>query len=490
MSTTMKKGRQRPVGERLPTGVQGLDDVLMGGLPGPYTYLVQGSPGTGKTTFALQFLREGIRRGERALFITLSQSEHELRMIAESHGWTLDGIEIVELQTEEPEEDDQTVFYPVDVRLDATRAAVLRAIEEHKPQRLVYDSLIEIRQLSRDDYRFKREMLSFKQLVRDRACATLLIDLTLEHGGDSEMESLAHGIFRLEKELPEYGQARRRVDIAKMRGVQFFDGYHDMDILEDEGIVVYPRVVPESTPERGGGDLVQSGVTELDEMLGGGMEPGTTTLVIGQAGTGKSTLSSLYLYAALRRGEACAMFLFEERPETFFRRSEGIGLPLRDFAEQGLLEVYDFNPSEISQGQFNAMALNSLEKNKTRVVVIDSFTGYISGLPQPTEAIIQIQLLLKYLARRNVLTILVVAQSGLLGHNMDTQVDVSFLGDTVVFLRMYEWPATIRRTISVVKKRHGPHDLDIRQLKITTKGISIQEFVPPPPGRPSPVEYD
>ena len=478
-------------GEKIGTGVRNLDDVLGGGLPGRHTYLLQGAPGTGKTTTALQFLLQGVKAGERAVFVTLSQSAVELEMIAASHGWDISGITIVELQSEAAEADDQTVFYPVDVRLDSTREAVLNAITELEPERLVYDSMVEVRKLSRDDYRFQRELLSFKELVRSKGVATLLIDLTPDLSGDPEIESIAHGIIRLEKDLPAYGQARRRIEVSKMRGVHFADGYHDIDILPGDGVVVFPRIVPSLVPEnKESSDLIKSGIEDLDDMLGGGMERGTTTLVIGQAGTGKSTMSSLYLHAALERGEACAMFLFEERQETFFRRSEGLGYPLRRHHESGLLQIYDFNPSEISQGQFNEIALRSVDENDTRVVVIDSFTGYVSGLPHSQEAVIQIQLLLKYLARRNVLTILVVAQSGLLGHNMETSVDVSFLGDTVIFLRMYEWPATIRRTISVVKKRHCPHDLDVQQLRINKKGIKLQEFVPPPPGRPSPVEYD
>ena len=477
---------------RLKTGVRNLDAVLKGGLPGRNAYLVQGAPGTGKTTMALQFLRAGVAEGEKAVFVTLSQSERELRLIADSHGWSMDGITVVELQAERPVAEDQTVFYPADVRLDRTREAIIEAIEEHAPQRLVYDSLVEIRQLARDENRFQRELLNLKHLLRERRVATLMIDVegAVDDDAGLEIESMAHGILRLERDLPAYGSARRRLDVSKMRGVDYFDGYHDIDIVEGEGVVAYPRVVPSLTPETTGGDLIESGNVAIDEMLGGGMERGTTTLIMGQAGTGKSTMSSLYLYAALERGENCAMFLFEERPETFFRRSEGLGLHLRKYAENGMLRLYDFNPAEISQGKFNEIALRAVDENDTRVVVIDSFTGYVSGLPHAQQAIIQVQLLLQYLARRNVLTILVVAQKGLLGHNMETDVDVSFLGDTVIFLRMYEWPAIIRRTISVVKKRHGPHDLDIRQLKITTKGIFVQEFVPPPPGRPSPVHDD
>ena len=466
---------------RLSTGVPRLDDVLRGGLPGRHVFLLQGGPGTGKTTMALQFLTEGVARGEKGLFVTLSQTAHELHTIAESHGWDLSGIEIVELQAEAVADDEQTVFYPVDVRMDATRAAMLAAIENHAPRRMVYDSLVEVRQLSRDDYRFQREMLSLKRLLHERGVATYFIDLPSSGHDDVEVESLAHGIVALDKSLPAYGRARRRIEIAKMRGVDFYDGYHDMGIESGRGVVVYPRVVPTSAPEDTGGRLIRSGIDELDEMLGGGMEPGTTTLIIGQSGTGKSTLSSLYAYAALERGERVAMFLFEERPETLFRRSEGLGLPLREFVESGRLILHDFNPSEISHGRFNQMALDALEGEGISVALIDSFTGYVSGLPEPQEAVAQIQRLLKYLARRNVLCLLVVAQNGLLGNDMKTPIDVSFLGDTVVLLRMYEWAATIRRTIAVVKKRHGPHDLDIRQLAIDAGGIAISEFSTPPP---------
>lgn len=473
------------------TGVSALDQVLRGGLPGRNVYLLQGSPGTGKTTMALQFLLAGKEVGETCLFVTLSQTKRELFMIAESHGWDLEGIEVVELQTQFLREKDQTVFYPVDIDLDMTRKAVLEAIDRVQPDRLVYDSLAEIRHISHDEFRFQRELLSFKQLLHDRSVATYLIDLTPDEGGDTEIEGVAHGIFRLDKRLPTYGRAHRRIEIAKMRGVDFFDGYHDMAIQSGGGIVVYPRIVPElAAEETGGTQLIRSEVEALDEMLGGGMEAGTTTLMVGQPGTGKSTLASLYAHSALTRGEHVTVFLFEERPETFFRRSEGLGLKLRGFADEGLLQLYDFNPSEISQGQFAQFAQDSVDSRETRVVVIDSFTGYLNGVAEVEEAVIQIQLLLKYLARRGVLTILVVAQTGLLGQSVDTDINVSFLGDTVILLRMYEWPGTIRRTVTVVKKRHGPHDLDVRQLKISKGGISIQEFIAPPPGAHAPADIN
>ena len=465
---------------QLSTGVPGLDAVLGGGLPGRHVYLVQGRPGTGKTTMALQFLRAGVERGERCLFITLSQSRYELERIARSHGWTLDGIEVEELSTERAPEREQTVFYPIDVDLDTTRKTITDAIDRLKPQRLVYDSMVEIRHIAQDDLLFHRELLSFKKFLHDRGVATYLIDLEPGGTGELEMQSVAHGIFTLDVTLPTYGQARRRIDVSKMRGMRYYDGYHDLSITPERGVVVFPRIVPNQAPEAEQSELVRSDVKALDDMLGGGLEAGTVTLMVGQSGTGKSTLSSLYAFSALKRGEAVTVFLFEERPETFFRRSEGLQLPLRTFHEEGLLEIHDFNPNEVSQGRFSQIAQHAADHQNARVVVIDSLTGYLGGLAEPSEATVQMQLLLKYLSRSGVLTILVVAQRGLLGEQTTSDVDVSFLGDTVILLRMSEAPGEIRRSITVVKKRHGPHDMDVQKLTITGDGVSITPFSPPP----------
>ena len=461
---------------RLSTGVPGLDEVLGGGLPGRHVYLVQGEPGTGKTTMSLQFLRAGVEAGERCLFITLSQSRSELEGIARSHGWTMEGIEVVELHTAFEADDRQSVFYPVDVDIDATRRAVSEAIDRVQPRRLVYDSLIEGRRITRRELSFHREMLSFKQFLQEREIAAYLIDLIPDGVGDLEMRSVAHGIFTLDVVLPTYGQARRRIDVSKMRGTPFYDGYHDLALKEGRGVTVFPRVVPNEVPEAAQSELIRSEVEALDEMLGGGLEGGTVTLMIGQSGTGKSTMSSLYAYSALRRGERVAVFLFEERPETFFRRSEGLGMPLREYAEQGLLELFDFNPNEVSQGQFGQIAQRCANDHDARVVVIDSYTGYLGGLAEPAEAVVQMQLLLKYLSRRGVLTILVVAQRGLLGDGAQTDLDVSFLGDTVILLRMYEVPGDVRRLITVVKKRHGPHEMAVKRLHISGAGVRIAPF--------------
>lgn len=466
------------------TGVEGLDDILCGGLPGPRLYLLQGAPGTGKTTAALQFLLAGARRGEPVVYVSLSQTRAELEQIAASHGWSLAGVHIEELSTSETIGDaaDQTIFQTADIQLDRTRQAVEEAIRRHAPRRVVYDSLLEIRQLSDNGPRFRREVLGFKAFLASNAIATLLIDVEMESGGDRELESIAHGIIRLDKVLPEYGNVRRRVEVKKMRGVATFGGYHDMSIREGVGVEVYPRVVPHLAPEAARTQLIKSDLAPLDDMLGGGLEAGTSTLIVGQSGTGKSTLASLYSLAALERGEGVVMFLFEERLETFFRRSEGLGMNLRPHHESGLLQIRDFNPAEVSPGEFAQIARKLVEEHETRVVLIDSFTGYLSALPAGDQAVTQMQSLLKYLARRGVLIMLVVAQHGLLGQYADTDVDVSFLGDAVLLMRMYEWPGIVRRTITVVKKRHGPHDLAVHELTIRPEGISVAPFNPPPPG--------
>ena len=305
------------------TGIAGLDEILRGGLPPANLHLMQGEPGVGKTTAALQFLMAGVKSGERCLYVTLSQTKAELQGIAKSHGWSLDGIRIEELAASDSVASaaDQTIFQTADLRLDETRLAVERAIEEHKPHRIVYDSLLEIRLLTGDPPSFRRELIGLKAFLAQRGIIALLLDTPANTNGNSEIEALAHGVICFTKENDEYGTTRRRIEVSKMRGVPVADGYHDMAIRRTDGIVVYPRIVPRTEAEEGKPHLIKSGVNALDEMFGGGQESGTTTLVIGQSGTGKSTMASLYATAALERGEDVALFLFEERQETFLRRS-------------------------------------------------------------------------------------------------------------------------------------------------------------------------
>lgn len=465
------------------SGIPGLDEILRGGLPAANLYMLQGDPGAGKTTAALQFLRAGVAEGERCIYVSLSQTAAELESIAQSHGWTLDGIRVEELSASDAVSGaaDQTIFQSAELRLDETRQAVERAIDDYKPSRLVYDSLLEIRLITGDSPRFRRELIAFKAFLSKRQIVAMLLDTASGLGGSGEeVEGIAHGVIRFDKSLEEYGAVRRRIEVSKMRGVPIADGYHDMAIREGEGVVVFPRIVPGEAAEIHSPQLIKSGVPTLDEMFGGGQESGTITLVIGQSGTGKSTMASLYATAALQRGESVALFLFEERLETFFRRSEGLGMDLRQFYSDNKLIIRDFNPNEISPGEFAQIVQDIVEQHKTCVVVIDSFTGYLNSLPHRDKAVREIQSLLKYLARAGVLSMLIVAQHGLLGQNVGIDVDVSFLGDTVLLLRIIEDEGRLRRNIVVVKKRHGPHDLDVRELFINSSGISVIPYNPLP----------
>ncbi|MCW4117121.1 AAA family ATPase [Aurantimonas sp. MSK8Z-1] len=460
------------------TGVPGLDEVLQGGFPVSNIYLLKGAPGSGKTTAALQFLRAGVARGERGLYVSLSQSRAELEQIAASHGWSLEGIDIEELSAAEgaTAASDQSIFQTADLRLDETRKAIVEAVSRYAPKRIVYDSLLEIRVLTGDEARFRRELIGLKSVLAAQGITALLIDTDFDRGRtrNDEIEAIAHGVVRLDKTLPDYGVARRRIEVSKMRGTPVADGYHDMVIREGEGVVVFPRIVPRVVPEQTKSlELIKSGVENLDNLLGGGQEAGTTTLVIGQAGTGKSTMASLYATAALERGEHVALFLFEERVETFFRRSEGLGMKLRSFHDSGELLIKDFNPGEVTAGQFGQIVQEEVAKGRTRVVVIDSFTGYLSALPNRDQAVQDIQSLLKFLARRGILTMLIVAQHGLIGENVSIDVDVSFLGDTVLLLRISEEGDRLKRSITVVKKRHGPHAMSVHELAITSDGVSV-----------------
>lgn len=468
------------------SGVSGLDEIIRGGLPASNLYIIQGAPGSGKTTAALQFLRAGVELGERCIYVSLSQTKAELEAIALSHGWTLDGIRVEELSASDSinRAADQTIFQTTELRLDETRKTIESAIEEHKPSRLVYDSLLEIRLITGDSPRFRRELIAFKAFLAQRNIVALLLDTqtyeTDRTGEEVDVDGLAHGVIRLDKSLEEYGGVRRRIEVSKMRGVPVADGYHDMAIREGEGVVVFPRIVPGAAARTVKPQLIKSGVDTLDEMFGGGQESGTTTLVIGQAGTGKSTMASLYATAALKRGESVGLFLFEERIETFFRRSEGLGMALRQFHEDGQLIIRDFNPNEISPGEFGQIVQEAVKSAKVKVVVIDSFTGYLNSLPHREKAVRDIQSLLKYLARAGVLTMLIVAQHGLLGQGVGIDVDVSFLGDTVLLLRIAEHEGRLRRSITVVKKRHGPHDLDVRELFIQSSGVTVIPYNPLP----------
>ena len=479
----------------LPTGDAGLDAILRGGLPEGGMHLVQAPPGAGKTTLALQFLLEGLRRGERGLYVTLSQTARELREVAASHGWDLSGLEIVELQAgDHITATEQTIFQTADLRLDQTREAIESAVERVEPKRMVYDSLLEVRLLTQDMPRYHRELMGLRAFVAPRGITVLLLDT-----GDSEQPpantqvwGIVQGVVTMAKTLHAFGRARRRIEITKMRGVPIRDGWHDIDIRTGRGVCVFPRVVPDADHVGGSRDLsgiadpgdkplIQSGIERLDEMFGGGVEAGTTTMLVGQAGTGKSTIAALYITAALNRGDRVALFLFDERLETFFRRCEGLGMGLREHVETGLLKVYDYSPDEVTAGEFSQIVQAEAETPGLGMVVIDSLTGYMSSLTDGAEAMFDVQSLMKYLSRRDISTFLIVAQRGLLGIGAGgTGFDLSFLGDMVLLLRLHEEDGTVRRSITPIKKRHGSHLKDVCELVVRPGAVEIGNARPGP----------
>lgn len=462
-------------GTRISLGIPGLDQVLGGGIPRHKLYLVQGDPGSGKTTLALQFLLEGVRRGEPVLYITLSESKDDLAEIAESHGWSLDGVTVHEISApaeEVPADDDYTVFHPGEVELGDLLKDFFAVAETLNPQRVVIDSLSELRLLARDALRYRRHLLSIRKFFTSRACTVLLLDAGRAEDEDLQANTLPHGVIALEHESPAFGARRRRLIVAKMRGVKFDDGYHDVAI-ETGGLVVYPRLVAadHDVPfERG---KAGSGLPALDRLCGGGLRRGTSTVIMGAAGAGKSTLAARFIEAAADRGEAGALFTFDETVQTFLDRCDGLGMRIGEFVRQGTVAARQIDPGELSPGQFARLVCDHVEKQGARVVAIDSLNGYLQAMPDERFLLVQLHELVTYLAGRGVVTLLIVAQHGLLGRDINAAIDVSYLADTVFLLRYFEAEGEVRKCISLVKNRTGPHEPTIRELQITERGIQI-----------------
>lgn len=458
-------------------GVPGIDAILFGGFPRNAVHLIAGEPGTGKTTLGLQFLLAGAAASETGLFITLAQSARDLARIAASHGFDLSGIaveEISALELARESAERQSVLHTSEVELSALMGTIRAMIERVKPDRVVFDSLFEVRLLARDMLGYRRELILLKEFAVAAGATALFLDYPGPVLGDRQLEGLAHGVVLLDSTVPQYGASLRRLCIAKMRGHAFVEGFHDL-VIRRGGIAVFPRVVPEHATEVLPEGSLACAIPELDEMLGGGLEPGTTCLIVGQAGTGKSTLGTAYARAAAARGERAAMFLFEERPEVFRRRSRDIGLELGALERAGDLRINHYNPAEISPGEFAQAVVNAVEHEDARVVVIDSLTGYLGALPDGRNLIVQLHSLLSFLSRRNVLTILIMAQHGLLGGSTHMEADTSYLADTVVLLRYADAGADLRRTVTVVKKRHGDHDTASRELVIGASTVTVRD---------------
>lgn len=464
-----------PARSKAGTGIAGLDQILSGGLPVHRQYLVEGRPGTGKTTLALQFLLQGREQGERGLYVTLSETKDELNHVAESHGWSLHGIDLYELEATEKRlkpEEEYTVFRPEDAELTDTIQDVYQQVENIKPSRVVFDSLSEMRLLARDPLRYRRQILALKQFFAGRQCTVLLLDDMTGTDHDLQLHSLSHGVISLERLGREYGPFRRQLVVLKLRGAPFLEGFHDY-IIEKGGLSVFPRLVAaghRGDPDRSG---FQSGIAELDGLLGGALRRGTSTLIMGPAGSGKSTLAAVYLRAAAERGEHAAAYLFEESPDTLLDRMGALGMDLRQHVSSGMIGIRQIDPAELCPGQFAHQLRKDVEEGGARVLVIDSLNGYLNAMPNERFLMVQMHELFSYLATKGIVTILTMAQHGLLGAAVQSPIDVSYLADTLIMLRFFEFDGSVKRAMSVIKHRQAAHEDTIREFRFSAEGVRI-----------------
>jgi len=463
---------QLPASPRLSTGIAGLDDILGGGLTPQRVYLVEGSPGAGKTTLGLQFLLDGVARGERGLYITLSETTDELVAVAASHGWSIDAIEIFELAGDlvlDPEAQ-QSIFHPSEVELGETTRNVMDQVDRVRPSRVVFDSLSEMRLLAQNPLRYRRQILALKQFFTARACTVLLLD-DKTGPSDQHLHSIAHGVISLDQIAKEYGKERRRVHIVKMRGIRFRGGYHDY-LLETGGITMFPRLVAAEHPHQFKPEVRSTGSVELDALLGGGLTRGTNSLIVGPSGIGKTTLATRCLLSALERGETASLYLFDEGLATFYARSAALGMELRPFVEAGELLVNHIDPAELSPGEFAQMLRNAVERQNASFIAIDSLNAYLQAMPGEQFLTLQMHELLTYLNQQGVTTLLVLGQHGLIGEIRD-DVDLSYLSDATVLLRFFETNGSLHRAITVIKSRTADHALTIHELRLDAGGVRV-----------------
>ncbi|AOB32749.1 circadian clock protein KaiC [Bordetella sp. H567] len=459
---------------RISTGSDGLDDILAGGLDRYRMYLYEGNPGTGKTTIAMQFLLEGARQGERVLYIALSETRQEVALVAERHGWSLDGIDIFELVPPEATLDPErelTVLHPAEVELNETTKLILDKVQALNPSRVVLDSLSELRMLAQTPLRYRRQVLALKHFFASRQCTVVLLDDLSSDSVDLQLHSISHGVVSLEQLAIDYGAQRRRLRVVKMRGIDFRGGYHDFTIKKG-GLAIYPRLVAAEHHKTFPRELTSSGNPQLDELLGGGLERGTNALLIGSAGVGKSSIALTYAIAATTRNERAVVFAFDEGRGTLQARADSLGMPIRRALDSGLLTIQQVDPAELSPGEFAAIVRDSVDVHGARIVVIDSLNGYLNAMPDERFLILQMHELLTYLGQQGVNTILVLAQHGLVGP-IDTPLDISYLSDAVLMLRYFEHAGAVRRALSVVKKRSGRHEHAIREFRLSSRGVQV-----------------
>lgn len=464
-------------GGKARTGVPGLDDILSGGLSRGSVFLLEGEPGSGKTTIGLQFLLEGAKQGETSLYITLSETEDELRRGAASHGWTLGGdIHVFELIPPESlldADQQQSLLYSSDLELGEATRQIFECVEKVKPTRVVLDSLSEIRLLAQSSLRYRRQILAIKHyFARHGATVLLLDDLTAE-AGDKTVHSIAHGVIRLEQLAPAYGAERRRIRILKYRGQQYRGGYHDFTIGTG-GVTVFPRLVASEHHSRFVRTPLSTGIAEFDALLGGGIDSGSSTLVLGPAGTGKSLVVMIFAMAAIARGEKAALFIFDEELGLLFDRMRGLGIDLEGARERGDVIIEQIDAAELSPGEFAHRVRKTVDGQHIKTVIIDSLNGYQASMPEENSLILHMHELLQYLNRQGAATFMTVAQHGLVG-DMQAPVDVTYLADTVVLLRYFEAAGQVRRALSIIKKRSGFHETTIREFRISSQGLTVGE---------------
>jgi circadian clock protein KaiC len=459
---------------RIPTGVTGLDEVLNGGLPPRRLYLIQGAPGCGKTTLALQFLLTGARAGEKVLYISLSETREEIEEVALSHGWPLEAIEIVELSAIDEQlaaHAQNTLFHAAEVELTETTNFLLAAVDRVKPTRVVFDSLSELRLLSGTPLRYRRQILAFKQYFAGRNCTTLLLDDNTTEGADAHVLSLAHGVITLEQLAPEYGGTRRRLNVRKVRGITYRGGNHDF-VIEKGGLNIFPRLVALEHSQPFVQENVSSDVPNLDSLLGGGLPRGSATLFSGPPGTGKSTLALKFAVAAAQRGDKVALYTFDESIGILYARAKGLNLGLDALVQSGMITVVQIDPAELSPGELATRLQRNVEVDGVKIVYLDSLNGYLHSIGEERFLNLQLHELLTYLNHQGIVTMLVVTPHGLLG-NMLNPIDVTYLADTVITFRFFEASGSVHKAISVIKKRIGSHERTIRELSIESTGINV-----------------
>lgn len=457
------------------TGIAGLDDVLNGGLTPDRLYLVEGTPGTGKTTLGLGFLLAGAAVDQPGLYITLAETEIELRAVGETHGWSLDPITLFEMVPADDlgEDQEQTLLHPSEVELGETIRAIMGKVDQIQPARVVIDSLSELRLLAQSPIRYRRQILALKHFFSTRRCTVLLLDDKSATGSDLQLHSIAHGVISLEQTLSGFGAQRRRMHVVKMRGLRYRGGYHDFEI-ERGGLRVYPRLVAAEHGVSYEDVAVSTGSASLDALLGGGLVPGTSTLLTGPAGVGKTTASVQCMMTALRRGDDAVYFLFDERLPTLIKRSAALGMDIQPFIDSGKLQVRAVDPAELSPGEFAGAVRSAVENDNARIVVIDSLNAYLQSMPNEQFLILQMHELLSYLGQRGIVTILILGMHGIMG-DVRADVDLSYLADTAIQLRYFEAFGEVRQAISVIKTRTAQHERTIREFRIDSSGLTFGE---------------